>query len=89
MIRLGIRYDNTTTYDQALTDDQQYGEVKREPKSRHLRMTAIGGIIGAGIFLSSGGSVVSAGPLGALISYTVVDELFRGTNIEKQQTKTA
>ncbi|KAG0354402.1 hypothetical protein BG005_006525 [Podila minutissima] len=56
---------------QALTDDQQYGEVKRDLKSRHLQMIAIGGIIGTGIFLSSGGSVASAGPLGALVSYTI------------------
>ncbi|KAG0336438.1 hypothetical protein BG000_006589 [Podila horticola] len=55
-------YDcSNTTYDQALTDDQQYGEVKRDLKSRHLQMIAIGG-----------GSVASAGPLGALISYTIV-----------------
>ncbi|KAG0019929.1 hypothetical protein BGZ81_009537 [Podila clonocystis] len=65
-------YDNTITYDQGLTDDQQYGEVKRDLKSRHLQMIAIGGTIGTGIFLSSGGSVASAGPLGALISYTIV-----------------
>ncbi|KAF9300158.1 hypothetical protein BGZ74_008241 [Mortierella antarctica] len=58
---------------QALTDDQQYGEVKRDLKSRHLQMIAIGGIIGTGIFLSSGGSVASAGPLGALVSYTIFD----------------
>ncbi|KAF9123255.1 hypothetical protein BG015_005351 [Linnemannia schmuckeri] len=35
-------------------------------------MIAIGGTIGTGIFLSSGGSVAGAGPLGALISYTIV-----------------
>lgn len=34
---------STTTYDQAMTDDQQYGEVKRDLKSRHLHMIAIGG----------------------------------------------
>ncbi|KAG0073574.1 hypothetical protein BGZ93_009519 [Podila epicladia] len=65
-------YHNTFTYDQALRDDQQYGEVKRDLKSRHLHMIAIGGTIGTGIFLSSGGSVTSTGPLGALISYTIV-----------------
>lgn len=57
----------------ALSDeDQQYGAVKRDLKSRHLQMIAIGGTIGTGIFLSSGGSVAAAGPLGALISYTIV-----------------
>lgn len=55
-----------------LTENEQFGEVKRELKSRHLQMIAIGGTIGTGIFLSSGGSVAGAGPLGALISYTIV-----------------
>ncbi|KAG0381197.1 hypothetical protein BGX24_006569 [Mortierella sp. AD032] len=55
-----------------LTENEQFGEIKRDLKSRHLQMIAIGGTIGTGIFLSSGGSVASAGPLGALISYSIV-----------------
>lgn len=57
------------------TENEQFGEVKRDLKSRHLQMIAIGGTIGTGIFLSSGGSVAGAGPLGALISYTIVGML--------------
>lgn len=53
-------------------ENQEFGSVKRDLKSRHLQMIAIGGTIGTGIFLSSGGSVAAAGPLGALISYTIV-----------------
>ncbi|KAG0236691.1 hypothetical protein BGW42_002853 [Actinomortierella wolfii] len=53
-------------------DILEFGTVKRDLKSRHLQMIAIGGTIGTGIFLSSGGSVAGAGPLGALISYTIV-----------------
>ncbi|KAG0015946.1 hypothetical protein BGZ81_011469 [Podila clonocystis] len=52
--------------------EQEFGAVRRDLKSRHLQMIAIGGTIGTGIFLSSGGSVAAAGPLGALISYTIV-----------------
>ncbi|KAF9430206.1 hypothetical protein BGZ94_007911 [Podila epigama] len=59
-------------YDTTNQDNQEFGTVRRDLKSRHLQMIAIGGTIGTGIFLSSGGSVASAGPLGALISYTIV-----------------
>ncbi|KAI1300689.1 hypothetical protein EDD11_006051 [Mortierella claussenii] len=64
-------HDATVHYN----EEQEFGAVKRDLKSRHLQMIAIGGTIGTGIFLSSGGSVASAGPLGALISYTIVGEL--------------
>ncbi|KAG0041160.1 hypothetical protein BGZ83_002228, partial [Gryganskiella cystojenkinii] len=65
--------NDTYDHDQMIANEnQEFGAVKRDLKSRHLQMIAIGGTIGTGIFLSSGGSVAAAGPLGALISYTIV-----------------
>lgn len=54
------------------TEDEQFGEIKRGLKSRHVQMIAIGGTIGTSVFLSAGASVASAGPLGGLISYLIV-----------------
>ena len=38
---------------------------------RHLVMIAMGGVIGSGLFLSSGYTISQAGPLGAVLAYLV------------------
>ncbi|ASN38072.1 amino acid permease [Arthrobacter sp. 7749] len=38
---------------------------------RHLIMIAMGGVIGSGLFLSSGYTIAQAGPLGAVLAYLV------------------
>ncbi|ANB60251.1 amino acid permease [Anoxybacteroides amylolyticum] len=43
--------------------------LKRELKSRHLFMIALGGVIGTGLFLGSGYTIHEAGPGGALVAY--------------------
>lgn len=48
------------------------GELKRSLQARHLNMIAIGGAIGTGLFLLSGGSVSTAGPGGAIAAYAVM-----------------
>jgi lysine-specific permease len=47
-------------------------ELKRGLKPRHLNMIAIGGAIGTGLFLASGGTVNQAGPGGALVAYSLI-----------------
>lgn len=47
-------------------------QLKRGLKARHLTMIAIGGSIGTGLFLASGGSIHSAGPGGALVAYIAI-----------------
>ncbi|MGT2925700.1 amino acid permease [Streptococcus cuniculipharyngis] len=45
------------------------GQFNREMTSRHLQMLSIGGVIGTGLFLSSGYTIAQAGPFGAISSY--------------------
>lgn len=47
-------------------------ELKRSLKTRHLTMISLGGTIGTGLFLASGGAIHAAGPGGALVSYLVI-----------------
>ena len=44
------------------------GQFQRKMTSRHL---SLGGVIGTGLFLSSGYTIAQAGPLGAILSYLV------------------
>ena len=45
--------------------------LRRSMGPRHLIMIAMGGVIGSGLFLSSGYTISQAGPLGAVIAYLV------------------
>ena len=54
------------------TNELKTSQLKRGLKPRHLNMIAIGGAIGTGLFLASGGTVSQAGPGGALVAYTVI-----------------
>ncbi|KAK1021745.1 lysine permease, partial [Friedmanniomyces endolithicus] len=49
--------------------------LQRRLQSRHLQMIAIGGTIGTGLFIGSGGALANAGPAGALIAYAFVGTL--------------
>ncbi len=46
-------------------------KMQRSMGARHLVMIALGGVIGSGLFLSSGYTISQAGPLGAVIAYGI------------------
>lgn len=52
--------------------DSNNNNLVRGLKARHMTMIAIGGSIGTGLFLASGGAIHSAGPGGALLAYGVI-----------------
>ncbi len=47
-------------------------ELNRKLKSRHVSMIALGGSIGTGIFLSSGNTIYTAGPGGAILAFLIM-----------------
>lgn len=50
----------------------QQTKLKRNLKARHLSMISLGGTIGTGLFLASGGAIHQAGPGGALVAYAAI-----------------
>ncbi|CDN43958.1 hypothetical protein BN871_DW_00240 [Paenibacillus sp. P22] len=48
------------------------GKLRRGLKARHMAMISLGGSIGTGLFLASGGAIHSAGAGGALLAYALI-----------------
>ncbi|KAH7059129.1 amino acid permease/ SLC12A domain-containing protein [Linnemannia elongata] len=46
--------------------------LKRDLRLRHMVMIAISGTIGTGLFLTSGSTIATSGPGGALLAYTLI-----------------
>ena len=49
----------------------EHTELKRGMESRHLQMISLGGVIGTGLFLSSGYTIAQAGPMGTILAYAI------------------
>ena len=55
-----------------MSQEKTTNNIQRKLKDRHISMIAIGGCIGTGLFMTSGGAIRDAGPGGALLAYAVV-----------------
>ncbi|OCA92385.1 amino acid permease [Pseudobacillus wudalianchiensis] len=64
--------NTATSSADASTASSKPNELKRTLKARHLTMISLGGSIGTGIFLASGGAIHNAGPGGALLAYAAI-----------------
>lgn len=62
---------STAKQEESLLNEEN-GGLKRKLKARHLTMISLGGTIGTGLFLASGGAIHTAGPGGALLAYALI-----------------
>ncbi|KAJ3498649.1 hypothetical protein NLG97_g969 [Lecanicillium saksenae] len=56
----------------ATVENAQTGGLMRSLKGRHLQMIAIGGSVGAGLFVASGKALAVGGPASLLLAFSVV-----------------
>jgi Amino acid transporters len=50
---------------------QLHDKLVRKMEARHLLMISLGGVIGTGLFLSSGYTIQQAGPIGTIMAYAI------------------
>lgn len=68
MTRLGL---NAESFKRRTLADE-HNQLNKTLKTRHLNMIAIGGSIGAGLFVGSGGALAKGGPASLLICFSII-----------------
>lgn len=53
------------------TPNSEHTGLQRKMETRHLMMISLGGVIGTGLFLSSGYTIHQAGPIGTILAYGI------------------
>ena len=54
------------------TEANKHNKLNQTMKSRHLHMIAIGGSIGAGLFVGTGSALRKGGPASLIIDYIII-----------------
>lgn len=64
----GVQEEESFAYDGKTSGTR----LKKELKARHVSMIAIGGSLGTGLLIGTGGALSTAGPVGVLIAYSFI-----------------